>query len=72
MNEDISAFPDPARSADATIYFDTGMTLGDYFAAKAMQSFLRDVGCMVDENHFDLISRASYKVADAMLKERNK
>jgi hypothetical protein len=47
---------------------ETGMTLRDYFAAKAMQAYLsldKRVGC-------DTISEYAYKVADAMLIQRNK
>jgi hypothetical protein len=42
-----------------------GMTLRDYFAAKAMQGFIPDGGTNVHE-----IAQASYIVADAMLKAR--
>jgi len=45
-----------------------GMTLRDYFAAKAMQSFLVDQ-CH-DAGQWDLDAKAAYKVADAMLKAR--
>jgi len=42
-----------------------GMTLRDYFAAKAMQAMLSN-----GEADSPLISQASYIVADAMLKAR--
>jgi len=46
-----------------------GMTLRDYFAAKAMQGFLFT-------NKFDypdyMIAEDSYAIADAMIKERTK
>jgi hypothetical protein len=42
-----------------------GMTLRDYFAAKAMQAFLTRIPMSGDEQ-----ARAAYKVADAMLKAR--
>ena len=41
-----------------------GMTLRDYFAAKAMQSMAQKY------SHEGDISRNAYKVADAMLKAR--
>lgn len=50
-----------------------GMTLRDYFAAKAMQGF---VSCspqllMSIEQSFDAtVSKWAYEMADAMLKER--
>ena len=45
-----------------------GMTLRDYFAAKAMQGIIEKIGCGSPEN----ISRISYHMADAMLAERVK
>jgi len=45
-----------------------GMSLRDYMAAKAMQSFLVDQ-CH-DAGQWDLDAKAAYKVADAMLKAR--
>ena len=47
-----------------------GMTLLDYFAAKAMQSFLDEVGSGSDQRFYKDIAIASYEVADAMLKAR--
>lgn len=49
-----------------------GMTLRDYFAARAMQGFLDEVGCNSDQKWFDEIAEGAYKVADAMLKAREK
>ena len=43
-----------------------GMTLRDYFAAEAMQNYMRD-DCTPDA-----IARAAYEMADAMLKARSK
>lgn len=47
-----------------------GMTLRDYFAAKAMQGFLELD--MQDEYFASEIAKESYKQADAMLEARNK
>jgi hypothetical protein len=44
-----------------------GMTLRDYFAAKAMYADMTDG---VHENDFALVSARAYKMADAMLKAR--
>ena len=44
----------------------TGMTLRDYFAAKAMQGMMHDVSQPVGE----VIAEWAYQVADAMLKAR--
>ena len=45
-----------------------GMTLRDYFAAKAMQVYMDGVKWNVDS--YAAAARASYNVADAMLKAR--
>ena len=50
-----------------------GMDLRDYFAAKAMQSFLSNCGKYNLLNTSEiplLISKDSYKIADTMLKQR--
>lgn len=43
-----------------------GMTLRDYFAAKAMQGLLSSPGFLFSE--MDLVPAAAFKMADAMLK----
>ena len=53
-------------------YQDAGMTLRDYFAAKAMQGMLAANG---DSNGYleyeeETVAANSYKLADAMLKAR--
>ena len=45
-----------------------GMTLRDYFAAKAMQADMTDG---IHENDFAWAAARAYKVADAMLKARD-
>jgi len=45
-----------------------GMDLRDYFAAKAMQGFLTESGDVI----FDSLAIESYRVADAMMKAREK
>jgi len=47
-----------------------GMTLRDYFAAKAMESFTQNVGWYSDQQVFDGIAAGAYKQANAMLKAR--
>jgi len=67
MNKDTSgpAFPINANdSADRCIY--TGMTLRDYFAAKAMLGLLTSTRISKP----DWIANDSYEMADAMLKAR--
>ena len=46
------------------------MTLRDYFAAMAMQSFTNEVGWKSDQKWFDEIAEGAYKQADAMMKAR--
>jgi len=57
----------PALAGRLTPITDQGMTLRDYFAAKAMQSEL--VGGVRSDN-FDVTARRAYHMADAMLKAR--
>jgi hypothetical protein len=47
-----------------------GMTLRDYFAAKAMQGLLSDPDWRIDLP-FSATASAAYKMADAMLEARN-
>ena len=61
MNE--AAFPNP-HLRDGS-----GMTLRDYFAAKAMQALLSDSDWRQDMDFKDT-ALAAYKTADAMLKAR--
>ena len=49
----------------------SGMTLRDYFAAKAMQALLADSDWRQDMDIKDT-ALAAYKTADAMMKEREK
>ena len=47
-----------------------GMTLRDYFAAKAMQVVLYQCDCFPDEDWRMGVALDSYQMADAMLKAR--
>ena len=63
------AFPVPAELCqDLTIEEQRGMTLRDYFAAKAMEGFL--VCDTKYASDADMIARDAYVMADAMLKAR--
>lgn len=67
-----SAFPRPysERYSDEVYRAQDGMTLRDYFAAKAMQGY-----CAVESSWSepaDVVARCSYAMADAMLAERAK
>lgn len=50
-----------------------GMTLRDYFAAKAMQGMLANPGMwdLINEKHAQSVAIDAFQVADAMLKARN-
>ena len=64
--KEINAFPFVA-SDDTGMIINTGMTMRDYFAAKAMQGFM---GSSWNNKTFESISIKSYQLSDAMLKAR--
>lgn len=47
-----------------------GMDLRDYFAAKAIDYFVRDVWLEKETDDFDDAANKCYKMADAMMKAR--
>jgi len=49
-----------------------GMTLRDYFAAKAMQGLIASFETIPDAPWLDGVAIDAYSMADAMLKERSK
>ena len=65
MNTGGPAFPTQyyQDALTKTIIPSEGMTLRDYFAAKAMQA-------LVQKNYFDFTAKNAYAMADAMLKAR--
>lgn len=66
--KDIPAFPVQDAYSMST---DRGMTLRDYFAAKAMQGMLS--ACTGwSESDQERLAKCSYKMADEMMKARNK
>ena len=65
MNE--SAFP--ATAYDENGHMAQGMTLRDYFAAKAMQGMFAS-GNLPQSVQDDELAFAAYKMADEMLKAR--
>jgi hypothetical protein len=66
----MKAFPTTYRNYDESISHDcTGMTLRDYFAAKAMQAL---VAKTVDEDEpAEIAAEAAYMFADAMMEARD-
>jgi hypothetical protein len=73
VNMNIPAFPAPAGVSHIT---EQGMTLRDYFAAKAMQGFLTNdnllkASCEWHQDGSEIsIAQLAYYQADAMLKAR--
>lgn len=63
--KDITIEPDP-RFGWGTI---TGMTMRDYFAAATISSYLADPPA---DASYDDIAEKTYRMADAMLRERAK
>lgn len=68
MSKDTSgpAFPCPGNT------WKQGMTLRDYFAAKAMQSILGGVNWNSPGGTVNIIAEGAYQMADAMLAEHAK
>jgi hypothetical protein len=65
------AFPtDSAHQSSAQTWHFEGMTLRDYFAAKAMQAYLKWPEAPIHSEA--LIADCAYVMADAMLAERGK
>jgi hypothetical protein len=66
---------DNSNGLDWAVREQSGMTLRDYFAAKAMQSTLAD-NAYVERTEtpaewLAIVAKASYEMADAMLKARD-
>jgi len=61
------------REINSNSFVNNGMTLRDYFAAKAMQSLLSNMSSEASRFTFEeRISKIAFMYADAMLKEREK
>lgn len=60
------------RETYEVMCIDPGMSLRDYFAAKAMQGRVNAIGKIPDgaQWNVDLLAEQAYAVADAMLKAR--
>ena len=70
-NDGGAAFPNtPTDRSGQIAEHECGMSLRDYFAAKAMQGYIASVG--YDGDSESNIAFNAYKQADAMLKERDK
>ena len=56
------------KNTDDLKRIQSGMSLRDYFAAKAIQGFCSRTAPMT----YELLAEQSYRMADAMLRERDK
>ena len=70
----MKAFPTEHAIAGMMDLKSDGMDLRDYFAAKALEFSLQDVGIVgvADIEEIEIAVNLAYKIADAMIKERNK
>ena len=50
---------------------ESGMTLRDYFAAKAMQASLTNNVHLIGDEMYESLAKMSYKISDVMLKARD-
>lgn len=64
------AFPASYYTDDGEWAKRDGMTLRDYFAAKAMQAYFTDPNVGFGSDVVEAGARAAYRIADAMLKAR--
>ena len=75
INDGGPAFPVPEvfdeRRGETVQYASPGMTLRDYFAAKAMQGDIASMAYQLDPVDTDeIIAQRAYIIADAMLRAR--
>jgi len=69
IKNSVPAFPRTVQRWNDSLENVEGMTLRDYFAAKAMQgAFTSPIASSADEK--DYIAMHAYKMADAMLRAR--
>jgi hypothetical protein len=64
---EISAFPN-IGNANWSLDPERGITIRDYFAAKALPAMMASFGCDISKT--DRISRLAYQFADAMMAAR--
>ena len=75
MDKNKTAFPYVFTNLNGETEIDTGMTLRDYLATKAMDGIIastQGIGLEINENHIKIVVKKAYMYADAMLKEREK
>lgn len=76
LNDGGSAFPQMSLDAWNKPYVTGGMTLLDYFAAKALQGFVEGNTAqgrpIVEQSSYEFIALQSYELGQAMLKVKQK
>lgn len=74
INNGGPAFPCEIILDNGCVDYCYGMTLRDYFAAKAMQALIASRRVENESGHYDedRVAESSYNMADAMLAEREK
>ncbi len=73
INDGGPAFPSEVWDSEGCPQHTQGMSLRDYFAAKAMQAFVTGLlsdGELVIKSDYKDIARRAYEIADAMLAAR--
>ena len=73
MNKETGGPAFPTEAYDwkrQTTVREEGMTLRDYFAARALQNFRDQIGSQSDQEWFEQMAQGAYRMADAMLKAR--
>jgi hypothetical protein len=63
---------DPAFPTETPLGFEDGMSLRDYFAAKAMQGLITQFAHGFEPDTVDGFSAISYRIADSMMEAREK
>jgi hypothetical protein len=73
IDDKLTAFPNQRAAPDVDGFMSTrGMTLRDYFAAKAMQGYCASIGIVAASAPTDAdMARYAYDLADAMLEVRS-
>lgn len=67
------AFPNVNSDERVGVYVgDEGMSLRDYFAAKAIPAAMEIVISMGGNPHVDMLARTAYRISDEMLNARKR
>lgn len=67
-----AAFPQPMHHPDLEVFADSGMSLRDYLAGKALAGVLSNRELCGLTSDATAVATVAYEMADAMLRERRK